>query len=124
MITQPDLKLFPGERPLREPDPNIAYLVAILQGRDWTTAKEIIELVFSATQVRWHDRKVRELAAASRGVVIGGQRGYKLQEMATSEEYNHWRNWMSSQADEMKRRVIEADRIFYARKTVKVLTKE
>ena len=103
---------------MEKPDPNVAYLIAVLQDRDWTTAREIIEIVKRQTEVVWHDRKVRELASQSKGAVAGGQRGYKLIGLMTVEEYNHWRNWMTSQAAEMTSRVLQADKVFYRRKAV------
>jgi hypothetical protein len=65
-------------------------------------------------------RWVRRLAQRSRGRVIGqpGQAGYKLTTGCTAEEYNHWRNTMKSQADEMTARILAADRVFYARQSV------
>lgn len=112
--TQLPLALFPAEKA----DPNVAYLIGVLQGRDWTRASEIIQIVVAQTTVEWHDRKVRELAAMSKGQIAGGQKGYKLVTLMTHEEYQHWRNWMSSQANEMTGRVLAADKVFYARKPV------
>lgn len=100
-----------------ESDPNVPFLISVLQEHDWTTAKEITEIVFARTQVRWPDRKVRALANASKGQVCGGQKGYKLLLLMTAEEYTHWRNWMMSQADEMRSRVVDADKLFYGRKS-------
>lgn len=114
MLNQDTLPLFPDSKI----DPNVPYLIAVLQRRDWTTAREIIAIVLEQTQVKWPDRKVRELAAASKGQIAGGQLGYKLVALMTLEEFHHVRNWMSSQADEMKRRVLEMDKVFYQRKPV------
>jgi hypothetical protein len=65
--------------------------------------------------VRWGDRKIRALAAASKGRIAGGQRGYKLIGEMTRDEFNHWRNWMLSQSAEMEARVVAADKIWFAR---------
>jgi len=111
---QPELGFFEA----KADDPNIPFLISILYERDWTTARQVIALVWERAQVRWIDRKVRALAAASKGEIAGGQRGYKLVKQMTNDEYQHWRNWMTSQADEMRKRVVEADRIFYSRKPI------
>jgi len=96
-------------------DPNVPYLISVLQGRDWTTAREIIEIVERQTKVKWHDRKVRELAQMSKGQVAGGQQGYKLVEKLTLEEFTHAANWMRSQSREMDQRVVDMSRVFYGR---------
>lgn len=101
---------------IADDDPNIDFLVQLLQGRDWLTARQIIADVCTRTAVTWCDRKVRALARASRGRIAGGQKGYKLVSEMTSEEYQHYRNWMLSQSDEMKQRVLDSDKIFYPRK--------
>jgi len=102
-----------------EKDPNVAFLISVLHdATDWLTAAQIIEFVFGRTQVKWHERKVRELAEASGGEIAGGQDGYKLVRKMTNEEYNHFRNWMSSQSRKMTERVLKTDRIFYNRKPI------
>jgi hypothetical protein len=108
--------------PIPQVDPdnaNVAMLVELLQGRDWTTAADLLPL-FSKPVSDGNKRWVRALADASRGRIAGGQKGYKLIGEMTSEEYQHWRNWMTHQSDEMRRRVIEGDRVFYARRAVEV----
>lgn len=99
-------------------DPNIDFLVQLLTGKDWLTAAAVITATEHVTGTRWCDRKVRALAKASKGRIAGGQKGYKLVMEMTAEEYQHYRNWMLSQSDEMKQRVIDSDKIFYARKPV------
>lgn len=114
---QNELPLFADAR---EVDPNVPYLIGVLQGRDWTTAREVVEIVRMQTNVKWCDRKVRELAQLSKGQIAGGQLGYKLVSLMTGEEFHHARNWMNSQATMMQRRVVEMDRVFYSRKPVEV----
>jgi hypothetical protein len=99
-------------------DPNVGRLVKLLDGSDWTTANDIIQKVFTTTNVRWQDRQVRALAAASQGEIAGGQRGYKLVRSMTHGEFMHVRNWMSSQATQMQKRILEMDKVFYARKPI------
>jgi len=121
----PELALFEPRKREGEPsceirpdDPNIKFLVELLTGKGWMTAKEIIAAIEEKTQRQVPDRLVRALASASQGRIAGGQKGYKLVQDMTHEEYNHWRHWMSSQADEMRRRVIEADKLFYRKKPI------
>ncbi len=116
---QPDL-LLSDDSPLfeiKEGHPAIEWLVGQLEGGEWLHAQALLEA--AGRPVNEHGRRwVRRLADKSRGRVAGGQLGYKLIRKMTHEEYQHWRNWMASQADHMKRRVIEADRIWYARPSV------
>jgi len=102
---------------IREGHPNIEWLVGVLAGRDWLLAKEILKLA-SKEVTDHHKRWLRRLADKSKGRIGGGQKGYKLITQMTAGEYQHWRNWMNHQADDMKRRIIEADRVFYARVSV------
>lgn len=99
-------------------DPTVEWLVRELAGMDWMTAAEILrhaQQPVNDSNKRW----IRAMAAASKGRVAGGQRGYKLVEEMTVEEYNHWRNWMKSQADYMTARILEADKVFYRRQKVR-----
>jgi len=99
-------------------DPNVEWLVRMLAGMDWMTAAEILQHAkhsVNDSNKRW----LRAMAAASKGRVAGGQRGYKLVEEMMVEEYNHWRNWMKSQADYMTARILEADKVFYRRQKVR-----
>jgi hypothetical protein len=102
-------------------DPNVEWLVRELAGMDWLTAAEILrhaQRPVTDGNKRW----LRALAAASKGRVAGGQRGYKLVEEMTVEEYHHWRDWMKSQADFMTARILEADKVFYRRQKVRTGT--
>lgn len=99
-------------------DPNVEWLVRVLAGKDWMTASEILQCAKQPVTDQ-RKRRIRMWAAASKGRVAGGQRGYKLVEEMTIEEYNHWRNWMKSQSDEMTARILEADKVFYRRQPVR-----
>jgi hypothetical protein len=99
-------------------DPNVEWLVRFLNANDWMTASEILRQSRQA-ETDSNKRMLRALAAASKGRVAGGQRGYKLVEEMTVEEYHHWRNWMKSQADFMTARILEADKVFYRRQKVR-----
>jgi hypothetical protein len=117
--TQPELPIR-TDAPLftvKPGHPNVAWLLSVLQHGRWMTAAEILKVAdkfITPHNKRW----VRALADASGGRVAGGQEGYKLIQSMTAREYQHWRNWMNSQANQMKSRVIEADRVFYSHAAV------
>lgn len=104
---------------IREDHPNVDWLVTLLIGRDWTPTDEILRAAGKPVN-EYGRRWVRRLAQRSRGRVLGqpGQSGYKLTTSCTHAEYQHWRNAMKSQADEMTTRILSADRVFYARQPV------
>lgn len=111
--TQKSLPLFKADGH----GPNARRLVEYLQGEDWLTANEILEAWGVAVNDA-HRRWLRALAEASDGAVAGGQRGYKLVSSMTQEEYQHFRNWMKSQADQMTSRILKSDKVFYSRQPV------
>lgn len=108
--------LFPTDAP-ELPEHEVAWLVAYLKDKGWQTATQIL-FAHGQPTAESPKRRIRMLAAGSGGRIAGGQNGYKLVEDMTRDEYDHWRNWITSQADEMRRRVIKSDKIFYSRKTV------
>jgi len=100
---------------VRAGHPNIELLVRHLAGTDWQTSNEILSAL--SQPLTEHNRRwLRALANASGGRVAGGQRGYKLIDEMTKGEFDHWINWMTSQADQMRRRVIEAKKRWYKTK--------
>ena len=124
MNSQPELPIA-TDAPLfeiREDHPNIDWFVRTLEARDgWTKADEV--LAAAGKPVAEYGRRwVRRLADKSKGRIAGGQEGYKLVKRMTGDEFHHWRNWMKSQADKMTARILEADRVFYARAAVDVST--
>ena len=124
MTTQPELPIR-TDAPLfeiREDHPNIDWLVRTLAARHgWMKADEV--LTAAGKPVAEYGRRwVRRLADKSKGRVAGGQEGYKLVKLMTADEFHHWRNWMKSQADKMTQRIMEGDRVFYARAAVDVST--
>jgi hypothetical protein len=93
---------------------NVEWFVSLLAGRDWITAAEILaEAGREATETE--KRKLRALADASEGRIIGHQKGYKLTTAMTQEEYNWWRNEILKASNAMRERVIETDKVFYSR---------
>lgn len=87
-----------------------ADLAAVLRGKGWLTAEAL------GVALGWSDRRVRKAASSSDEVIsYPGSPGYKLLEECTREEYDAFRNVTLHQADEMKARVVRADRRFFAR---------
>ena len=110
MITQPELSFARA----RVADPNVATLINLLEGHDWRTAAELLTALgrpVNESGKRW----LRELAHSSEGEIASGQKGYKLVRQMTHDEYNHFRNWMKAQADQMTGRILRSDKIFYSR---------
>lgn len=92
-------------------------LVAYLQGAGWRSAAVVLrECGLPVTET--NKRKLRALAEHSNGQVAGGQKGYKLVREMTREEFMHYRNWMMSQANTMRARVMAADKVFFGRQAV------
>ena len=90
-----------------------ADLVAFLRGKGWLTADAL------CIALGWSDRRVRKAASTSDEVIsYPGSPGYKLLEECTREEYDAFRNVTLHQADEMKARVVRADRRFFGRPAV------
>ena len=101
----------------RAPEAHADWLAELLGGREaWTTAAEILQaagLAGTEDNKRW----LRLVRRATAGRVLGGPGfpGYRRTDTLTGAEYQHWRNAMLSQADEMRAAVLEADRVHYAR---------
>lgn len=88
----------------------IADLEAALAGAGWRTAAEL------GQRLSWPDRKVRAVAASdARFISWPGSPGYKLLEECTREEFAHFERATLAQADEMRSRVIRAQREWYRR---------
>lgn len=99
--------LKPGPPPVSAMD--LAWMLGELRGQGWRTTADLGAETESAK------RKLRAIAKASRGEIISGQLGYRLTREACQDEYLQARDWMNSQADEMKQRVIEIDRAWHNR---------
>lgn len=112
MNQQPELPIF--EQPKCK---DYEFLVRILEDKDWLTAREILKAM-GLPDTESNRRSIRALAEASEGHIAGGQNGYKLVRAMTAQEYNHYRNWMKSQADRMTARILKSDRVFYTRQKI------
>lgn len=103
-----------------EPEKDYSWLMEILRssgGSGWLTAKQILD-VTGQKDTDQNRRSIRAIAEISNGQIGAGQKGYKLVELMTIEEYNGYRNWMLSQTEKMQKRILASDKIFYARKPV------
>lgn len=96
----------------------VDWFIAELRDRDWVTADELLRgCGYEATEQA--KRRLRALAAASEGQVCSGDRGYKLTVSMTADEFGQFDRRLASQETEMKRRRVEAQRVFYARTSVR-----
>lgn len=108
---QQELELFsvsPG-------DPNVEWFVKLVGEHEWIKAADVLRVAGKPVNEEWK-RWPRALRKAAAGRVVGHQKGYKLTEKMTPEEYNHWRNNALKQSHELKADVIETDRVFHGRK--------
>jgi hypothetical protein len=98
------LTLFFKPRP--DTDETAAF-VEFLRGRDWIRASQITALT------GWTDRQCRAFAAASRGHVISGQKGYKLTLECNPKEFARFEGFFTSQIREMANRIRNARRVYH-----------
>ena len=85
-----------------EDDSRLDELRALLEERGWLTASQI------SAATGWNDRVIRQLAEASRGEIMSGQKGYRLTREASADERDHSAAWLESQARKM---LVRAHRI-------------
>ena len=98
---------------LKEPDAEqVLWLLDRVKGRGWIRAAEILRLS-DIPDTENNRRWLRSLANASAGRVAGGDKGYKLTSELTAEEFEHWRNRMRHQTEEMTHRINEAEKVYY-----------
>lgn len=88
-------------------DERVKELIGYLDNCEWTDAHGIAAIHQGVTGKYWDARTIRELAAASDGRVGSGQKGYKLVRYMSREELDHACNWMNSQADKMRNRILK-----------------
>lgn len=107
-----ELMELPGlfDRKGRNVEADVSTLVAYLRGRGWRTAKDIA----AHPELRFSDRYTRELAQKSRGAIISGDRGYIFNLDSTFEEKNEFKARLISQAKNMIKRAIEADKVWHS----------
>jgi hypothetical protein len=112
MSATPQLELF---SPKRQPDGReVEWFIGQLREVGWRRSEEVLRAAGLPTNDAGK-RRLRLLANMSGGRIAGGQKGYKLVEEMTAEEFAHWQNWMASQEKEMAARRIAGQRVFYSR---------
>jgi len=111
MTTSPP-ELIPAEQHAL-PEHEVKWFLDLLGDGDWKTADEILQSVEQPVNDSTK-RRLRQLAAGSAGRIAGGQKGYKLVVHMTADEYGHFEGWMSSQEREMKRRRLDAHKVFHS----------
>lgn len=83
-----------------------AFTDALRESRGrWTVAKELVE-----RGVAVNARRLRRIAEASNGEILGTPKGYKLAEFATPEDFDHAEARMLSQAKLMTKRAVQIRR--------------
>lgn len=95
---------FSFDRKVDHTKPDPSALIDFLSDRDWTLARDIPLA---------NDRALRNLANASEGQIISGNRGYKLTRLATLEEISECTDRIRSQADRMIARSLEISRVYH-----------
>jgi hypothetical protein len=95
-------------------DQSLDLIITILdQEQTWLTAAQLlVKLGEAPTDSK--KRVLRELANASQGKIISGQKGYKHIRHATPEEITHAANWLRHQAKEMDARATEILKQYHA----------
>ena len=91
-------------------DPELNSVIAYMRGRGWASAQHIA-IALGYPPGESGKRVVRDIAARSRGEVIGGQDGYKLKREATPDERTHAANRLRSQARDMMARADEIEAV-------------
>ena len=107
MLTQPSL--LPRRVALENTELMVLAMSAALDRRGWLTAKHL------SAKMGLTDRALREIARRSDGAIISGQRGYHLTAQASVEDVQHFVSWMRSQAREMDKRALQAERAMHRR---------
>lgn len=107
MVTEQLLLLRPAPPLVSEMD--LGWMLGALRGQGWQHASAL------GANTEAAKRKLRAIAMASKGEIISGQQGYRLTREAHQAEYLRARDWMNSQADAMKLRVSEIDRVWHRR---------
>lgn len=108
---QLDLPLCAADRENCDPK----KLINSLEDQCWHTATDILRK-WNLPNNEAYKRSIRAMCAASKGIVIGGQHGYKLTKALTPEEFHAIRNEKLKARDAVTQSVIDLDNEFYGRK--------
>jgi hypothetical protein len=113
MTSQLDLLLFPKPRKRgRGPlviQQEVDSFIHALHGRGWMKSQQL------GAVTEKQKRTLRAVAAASKGHIISGQAGYRLNFEATADENRVAVTWFKHQIEEMRRRVIEIERVYHSK---------
>jgi hypothetical protein len=113
MTAQLDLLLFPKPRK-RGRGPAViqqevdAFILALYR-RGWIKSNDL-----GATTEK-QKRTLRAVAAASKGHIISGQGGYRLNFEANADENRVAVNWFKHQMEKMGCRVVEIERVYHSK---------
>ena len=94
---------------------HVDKLILALYRRGWRTTEDL------GFHTETDKRILRAIAAASRGHIISGQAGYRLNFEATADEVRVATGWLRNQRDEMDRRVIEIERVYHRKEVPDIL---
>lgn len=87
----------------------VDWMIGQLRGKGWRLASDL------GARTESEKRRLRAIARASKGQIISGQKGYHLTVEALHADYWQGRDWLNSQANEMKARVAEIDHVWHNR---------
>ena len=93
----------------------VERMIFFLKDRGWMTAKRIGEAL------QLGERRIRAIAQASKGHILGGQDGYRLTFQATLVESGRTKDFLLSQSTEMRKRALEIDRVHHSRQIPRCL---
>ena len=100
--------LFAAQKAPRVTEDERRWLLWRLNQAGWIGSKRLITTSMS-------DRRLRAIAAASKGQIISGQRGYARTDQASVEDVNHCIAWLKSQAAAMDKRTKEISAVLNGR---------
>lgn len=102
-----------------EPNPiphTTKQMITHLLYGNWMNSKRLYQSgLFSDMSLSNARRHMRECAENSQGMIISGQRGYKLTKQASQDEVHHCHNRLRKQARLMRHRADEIMNYFYDR---------
>lgn len=94
------IDLFSSSAPSVSPS-DLASVIRCLQGSGWRTGKQLSAIT------GWSDRKLRAIAHASKGQIVGGNKGYALVREISDADADEIEGRLLSQARQMTDRVRE-----------------
>lgn len=102
------LPLFKKSKAPRVGEAEVSLMRTLLAGQGWKPAKWF----------PWDERTVRAVAAASKGSIISGQKGYALTDQASIAEVQHAADWLRHQSKAMAQRALEIERAMHHRQEI------